>query len=73
MKSSLLQVVPFKEVLIPFLMMWVLSLIHSQIVATSPITEKPKTKMKPFRRKRCHSKRKQKLVNKTEVVDLKLW
>nr|CAH7750437.1 unnamed protein product [Callosobruchus chinensis] len=44
----------FMEIFIPALMMWVLSLVHSQIVATSPNTEKlngPKVKRKVYKKK----------------------
>lgn len=67
------QTVEFKEVLIPFLMMWVLSLIHSQIVATSPVTERhsPQTKLRHFKKKR-YNKKKQLAAKNSEVMDLRV-
>lgn len=51
------------EIMVPFVMMWVLSLVHSQIVATSPSTEinKPRTKQRQCRRRRSYTKRRRKL------------
>lgn len=47
------------EIIIPFIMMWVLSLVHSQIVATSPSTEikKPRVKQRQYKRRRSYMKR----------------
>lgn len=49
--------VPSTEILIPIVMMWVLSVIHSEIVATNPGPERKRTEME---KQRCYRKRRSK-------------
>ncbi|KAL3280311.1 hypothetical protein HHI36_017800 [Cryptolaemus montrouzieri] len=53
---DMFKVLPYTEILIPFIMTWIMTLIFSQIVSTKPLSEAPKKtkaqKPKQFRKRR---------------------